>query len=63
VKKIVHNMSTPESREFWESIERSAIEVRQWPTWKRAGINVAQFRQEPREVPEVATPKDPDGTE
>jgi hypothetical protein len=64
VKKIVRNMSTPESREFWEGIERSSIEVRQWPAWKRAGINVSQFRREPRVVPpEVATRKDADGTE
>jgi hypothetical protein len=48
--KIVRNMSTPESRDFWESIERSSAEVRQWPAWKRAGINETQFRQEPREV-------------
>jgi len=40
MKKIVRNMSTSESRELWEGIERFSIEVHQWPAWKRAGINV-----------------------
>jgi hypothetical protein len=50
VKKIVRNMSTAESRTFWETAERTARETQKWPAWKRAGINVAQVRQEPREV-------------
>src|SRR5262249_8199070 len=63
MKKIVRNMSTAESREFWDGIERSSIEVRQWPAWERAGINVSQFRREPRVVPpEVRTSKESDGT-
>jgi hypothetical protein len=55
VKKIVRNMSTPESRAFWERIERSALEIQHWPAWRRAGINVSQFRQEPREASDDAT--------
>lgn len=51
VKPITRNESTPESREFWASAERSAAEVAEWPAWKRAGINVGQVREEPREVP------------
>jgi hypothetical protein len=47
MKKVLRNMSTPESREFWAGVERSAAVVRQWPSWKRAGINEAQLR-EPR---------------
>jgi hypothetical protein len=62
VKKIVRNLSTPESRAFWEGIERTAAEVQTWPPWKRAGINVAQFRQEPRVVPVEAPPDDLDAT-
>ena len=48
VKKIVRNMSTEESRKFWEAAERTAAEVETWPAWKRAGINVVQVRGEPR---------------
>lgn len=48
-KKIARNMSTAESRAFWESAERIAAEVDQWPDSKRAGINVTQFRKQPRD--------------
>lgn len=46
-KKIVRNLSTPESRSWWAR----AKEVSSWPDWKRAGINVAQTRSEPRTLP------------
>lgn len=49
MKKIARNMATVESRAFWETAERSALEALQWPAWKRAGINVAQLREKPRE--------------
>lgn len=39
-KKIHRNMSTPESRAFWESVEKSAAGVSSWPSWKKAGINI-----------------------
>jgi uncharacterized small protein (TIGR04563 family) len=52
-KKIVRNVSTPESREFWRSAEESAREVATWPDWKRAGINASQLRDTPRELPKV----------
>ncbi len=51
MKKILRNMSTEESKNFWEAAERSAAEVEKWPAWKRAGINVAPVRKEPREEP------------
>jgi len=35
-KKIQRNMSTPESREFWEHAEKTAKEVEDWPEWKKA---------------------------
>ena len=37
-------MTTVESRKFWASAEKRALEIQQWPSWKRAGINVQQFR-------------------
>lgn len=36
VPKITRNMSTPESRAFWEGIEERAREVEKWPCWKRS---------------------------
>jgi hypothetical protein len=37
--KVYRNLSTPESRAFWELSPR-AKEVDSWPDWKKAGINV-----------------------
>lgn len=51
MSKIVRNMATEENRRFWAGVEASAAEVETWPAWKRAGINVAFLREEPREVP------------
>jgi len=50
MKKIKRNTSTPESKEFWDQAEKTSQEVEIWPDWKRAGINVADQREEPREV-------------
>jgi hypothetical protein len=59
MKKILRNMATEQSRNFWESAERSAAVVETWPAWKRAGINVSHIREEPREEPAVeAQPAD-----
>jgi hypothetical protein len=46
--KLQRNLSTPESRAFWEKAERTGAEVESWPDWKRAGINYAPQRREPR---------------
>lgn len=56
MKKIVRNMATAESKKFWEAAEGAAPEVQQWPLWKRAGINVAQVRKAPREIPAANNP-------
>lgn len=32
---IVPNRDTPENREFWDFVEATAKEVRQWPDWMR----------------------------
>jgi len=29
------NLTDPESRAFWESVDRTAKEVRRWPGWMR----------------------------
>lgn len=29
------NKSTPEGRKFWEAVEKTAAEVKTWPSWKR----------------------------
>lgn len=45
---IRRDESTPERKAFWDRAKRIAAEVRTWPDWKRAGINVADARPEPR---------------
>ena len=50
MKRFTRNVSTPESRAFWESVDRSASLVRAWPSWKRAGINVSITRAYPRHM-------------
>jgi hypothetical protein len=55
MKKILRNLSTDEGRNFWQTAERAAAPVEAWPAWKRAGINEAQLRQEPRQDSEAST--------
>lgn len=62
MKKIVRNMTTAESRAFWETAEKSAPEVQEWPAWKRAGINVADAREQPRETAVLASATPPPPT-
>jgi hypothetical protein len=53
MKRIVRNLMTNESRDFWSAAEKVAAEVDAWPSWKKAGINVAELRTEAREAPEA----------
>jgi len=41
--KIIRNMSTPESRKFWEEVEKSAAETALWLAWKKAGIELNPY--------------------
>jgi hypothetical protein len=50
MKKIIRKMDTAESRAFWEAAEKSAAGVKDWPDWKRGGINTSNQRTEPREI-------------
>jgi hypothetical protein len=59
MSRILRDLSTDQSRSFWESAERSAAEVQSWPSWKRAGINVADVRDAPREEPELDLAAEP----
>lgn len=47
--EVKRDMSTPEAREFWAFVEACAREVRTWPDWRRAGINVALERDDAEE--------------
>jgi hypothetical protein len=51
--RIVRNLTTDESREFWATAEKVAAQVDEWPSWKKAGINVADLRTEARQAPEL----------
>ncbi len=56
-KRIMRDESTPEKKAFWDNAKKSAEGVRDWPDWKKAGVNVDQERSEPRVVqasPETA---------
>jgi hypothetical protein len=37
-RKDYRNMSTPETRRFWEHAERCAAKVATWPEWKKGGV-------------------------
>lgn len=34
--KLIRNLDTPESREFWRRVQEAAKETAKWPAWKRA---------------------------
>lgn len=38
--RVTPNLATESSRAFWASCKEAAEEVRKWPAWKSAGINV-----------------------
>lgn len=38
--KIVRNMRTKKARAFWASCKKDSRDMRKWPKWRRAGINV-----------------------
>jgi hypothetical protein len=42
--KPVRDVSTPDNQIYWENAKATAAEVAAWPSWKRAGINVATER-------------------
>jgi hypothetical protein len=43
MSKIFRNDSAT-AQNFWSSAEVAAAPARQWPDWKRAGINVSSTR-------------------
>ncbi len=49
MKKILRKMSTPKSRTFWKTAERSAAEVEKWPAWKR-GLDPCEDERCEREL-------------
>ena len=40
MSKLVRNTSDPESRAFWEGVDKVAGEIKGAPSWMRAGITV-----------------------
>jgi hypothetical protein len=38
--QLERNMSTPESREYWDFVEKTAAKVREWPEWKRRQVSL-----------------------
>lgn len=48
MSKLKRNLESQESRDFWRLADETAAQVRTWPAWRRAGINVATERSEER---------------
>ncbi len=44
--KLTKKRNTPESREYWEFVEKTAKEVADWPDWKKGRV------QEPKRIRE-----------
>jgi hypothetical protein len=38
--KLIRDLSTPESRAFWDAVKASAALVADAPEWMKAGINL-----------------------
>ena len=56
MSKLTRNTSDPQSREFWESVDRGAAEIANAPTWMKAGItlNARQFETFPAQQDALA---------
>jgi ribosomal protein L18E len=46
MRKIIRNLASDANKAFWKDAETVASDVRTWPDWKRAGINVSSIRTE-----------------
>lgn len=46
MSKIYRNVTTSKGQQFWKSAQEAAAPVRDWPAWRRAGINVSTTRTE-----------------
>lgn len=61
---IRKNLSDPESRAFWESVAKTAEEVRKWPAWMRGDSDRVRLREkreaEYSEEPELYVKRDDD---
>lgn len=59
--KIIRNMSTPEARDYWDSVKKIAAEAEKLPAERRAGINVSATRTSVNaEAAIVSSPHDRD---
>ena len=39
-KKLIRDKSTPERKTFWESVEKSAEEIKDMSSWTKAGFDL-----------------------
>lgn len=51
--KIYRDEKTALGKSFWQSAEKAAEPVREWPSWRRAGINVSLTRLDSESQSEV----------
>jgi hypothetical protein len=52
--KPIRDLSTSDNEAFWSAARASAERVKEWPDWKRAGINIATERPDPSTASETA---------
>ena len=50
-KKIPRRTDSPESRAFWQGVEKSAALVQDWPDWRQAGITIDRVPENPDSEP------------
>jgi hypothetical protein len=55
MSKLIRNTSDPASRAFWEGVDRVAAEIKDAPSWMRAGITVNAQHFETYAGPECDT--------
>jgi hypothetical protein len=60
MSKLIRNTSDPESRAFWEGVDRAAAGIKDAPSWMRAGITVnsEHFETFAPHEPETTGPRD-----
>ena len=45
--KLARQLDTEERRQYWQSVERTARQVEQWPAWRRGGVDVVSAVKDP----------------
>jgi hypothetical protein len=55
--KVSKDKSNSANAAFWESVEKIADEVRQWPAWKKGQIEAAPNNEQAKEPQKSSEPR------